>query len=88
MLAVVVPNRRRWLLDNPLDVLIVVLTPPFLPATMKIVRVLPVVRLVWLLMLAHRMRGLFSLEGLRYAALLVFTVVVGGGVVFVTVEPG
>jgi hypothetical protein len=87
MLAVV-PNRRRWLLYNPLDVLIVVLTPPFLPATMKIVRVLPVVRLVWLLMLAHRMRGHFSLEGLRYAALLVFTVVVGGGVVFVTVEPG
>lgn len=87
MLAVV-PNRRRWLLNNPLDVLIVVLTPPFLPATMKIARVLPVVRLIWLLMLAHRMRGLFSLEGLRYAALIVFTVVVGGGVVFVSVEPG
>jgi voltage-gated potassium channel len=87
MLAVV-PDRRRWLLDNPLDVLIVVLTPPFLPATMKIARVLPVVRLVWLLMLANRMRGLFSLQGLRYAALIVFTVVVGGGVVFVAVEPG
>jgi voltage-gated potassium channel len=87
MLAIV-PDRRRWLLDNPIDVLIVVLTPPFLPATMKIARVLPVVRLVWLLMLANRMRGLFSLQGLRYAALLVFTVVVGGGVVFVAVEPG
>jgi voltage-gated potassium channel len=87
MLAVV-PNRRRWLLDNPLDVLIVVLTPPFLPTAMKIARVLPIVRLVWLLMLANRMRGLFSLEGLRYAALIVFTVVVGGGVVFVAVEPG
>jgi voltage-gated potassium channel len=86
MLAVV-PDRRRWLLDNPLDVLIVVLTPPFLPTTMKIARVLPVVRLVWLLMLANRMRGLFSLQGLRYAALIVFTVVVGGGVVFVAVEP-
>ena len=86
MLAVV-PNRKRWLLDNPLDVLIVVLTPPFLPTTMKIARVLPVVRLVWLLLLAHRMRGLFSLEGLRYAALIVFTVVIGGGVVFVAVEP-
>jgi voltage-gated potassium channel len=87
VMLVVVPNRRRWLLDNPLDVLIVVLTPPFLPATMKIARVLPVLRLVWLLMLAHRLRGLFSLEGLRYAALIVFTVVVGGGVVFVAVEP-
>ncbi|HEX2741859.1 MAG TPA: potassium channel family protein [Rubrobacter sp.] len=86
MLAVV-PDRRRWLFDNPIDVLIVVLTPPFLPATLKIARVLPVVRLVWLLLLAHRMRGLFSLNGLRYAALIVFTVVVGGGVVFVAVEP-
>lgn len=87
MLAVT-PDRRRWLLENPLDVLIVVLTPPFLPVTLKIARVLPVVRLLWLLMLANRMRGLFSLQGLRYAALLVFTVVVGGGVVFVAVEPG
>jgi len=87
MLALV-PDRRRWLLDNPVDVLIVVLTPPFLPATLKIARVLPVVRLVWLLMMANRMRGLFSLRGLRYAALIVFTVVVGGGVIFVAVEPG
>ena len=83
----VVPNRRRWLLENPLDLLIVVLTPPFLPATLKIARLLPLVRLVWLLVVANRMRGLFSLEGLRYAALLVFTIVVGGGVVFVAVEP-
>jgi voltage-gated potassium channel len=87
MLAVV-PDRRRWLLANPMDVLIVVLTPPFLPATMKIARVLPIVRLIWLMVLANRLRSLFSLEGLRYAALVVFTVVVGGGVVFVAVEPG
>ena len=84
----IVPDRRRWLTNNPLDVLIVVLTPPFLPATMKLARVLPVVRLVWLVVVAHRMRDVFSLQGLRYAALLVFTVVVGGGVVFVAVEPG
>ena len=73
---------------NPMDVLIVVLTPPFLPATMKLARVLPVVRLVWLMAIAHRLRNVFSLQGLRYAALIVFTVVVGGGVVFVAVERG
>src|ERR671910_3593450 len=84
----IVPNRRRWLMDNPIDVLIVVLTPPFLPATMKLARVLPVVRLLWLVVIAHRLRKIFSLEGLRYAALIVFTIVVGGGVVFVAVEPG
>jgi voltage-gated potassium channel len=84
----IVPDLRRWLIDNPIDVLIVVLTPPFLPATMKLARVLPVVRLLWLMAIAHRLRDIFSLQGLRYAALIVFTVVVGGGVVFVAVEPG
>jgi voltage-gated potassium channel len=86
MLAVV-PDRQRWLVQNPMDVLIVVLTPPFLPATMKLARVLPIVRLLWLMVIAHRLRNVFSLQGLRYAALIVFTVVVGGGVVFVAVEP-
>lgn len=84
----VVPDRRRWLINNPLDVLIVVFTPPFLPATMKLARVLPIVRLIWLVVVANRLRDVFSLQGLRYAALIVFTVVVGGGVVFVAVEPG
>jgi hypothetical protein len=28
----IVADRRRWLIENPLDVLIVVFTPPFLPA--------------------------------------------------------
>ena len=87
MLAVV-PDRRRWLVQNPMDVLIVVLTPPFLPATMKLARVLPVVRLLWLMAVANRLRNVFSLQGLRYAALIVFTIVVGGGVIFVAVEPG
>jgi voltage-gated potassium channel len=86
MLAVV-PDRRRWLVQNPLDVLIVVLTPPFLPATMKLARVLPIVRLLWLVVVTNRLRGVFSLQGLRYAALIVFTIVVGGGVIFVAVEP-
>ena len=83
----IVPDRRRWLIENPLDVLIVVFTPPFLPATMKLARVLPVVRLVWLVVVANRLRNVFSLQGLRYAALIVFTVVVGG-VIFVAVERG
>src|SRR5215212_5196245 len=84
----IVPHRRRWLIENPLDVLIVVFTPPFLPATMKLARVLPIVRLVWLVVVANRLRNVFSLQGLRYAALIVFTIVVGGGVIFVAVEPG
>lgn len=87
MLAVV-PDRRRWLIANPMDVLIVVLTPPFLPAAMKLARVLPIVRLFWLVVVTHRLRKVLSFQGLRFAALIVFTIVVGGGVVFVAVEPG
>ena len=86
MLAVV-PNRRRWVANNPLDLLIVVLTPPFLPVTLKLARMLPLVRLIWLMVVTHRLRRVFSLQGLRYAALILFTIVVGGGVVFVAVEP-
>jgi hypothetical protein len=55
---------------------------------MKLAHVLPVVRLVWLVVVANRLRNVFSLEGLRYAALIVFTIVVGGGVIFVAVERG
>src|ERR687898_490238 len=76
------------LMKNPQHVLIFFFPPPFLPATMKLARVLPVVRLVWLVVVANRLRNVFSLEGLRYAALIVFTGVVGGGVIFVAVEPG
>ena len=86
IMLVLVPDRKRWLIRNPMDVLIVVLTPPFLPATLKLARLLPIVRLVWLVVVANRLRNVFSLQGLRYAALIVFTIVVGGGAVFVAVE--
>jgi voltage-gated potassium channel len=87
IMLVLVPDRKRWLIRNPLDVLIVVLTPPFLPATLKLARLLPIVRLLWLMVVANRLRNVFSLQGLRYAALIVFTIVLGGGAVFVAVEP-
>jgi hypothetical protein len=38
MLAVV-PDRSRWLRDHPLEVAIVLLTPPFLPPTLQATRV-------------------------------------------------
>ena len=38
---------------------------------MKLARVLPVVRIVWIGAVANRLRNVFSLEGLRYAALIV-----------------
>jgi hypothetical protein len=39
-MLVVVPDRRAWLRRHPLEVAIVVLTPPFLPASLQAARVL------------------------------------------------
>lgn len=87
MLAVV-PNRLRWLREHPLELLIVVLTPPFLPSSLQALRVLRLVRLLRLLRLAQVARRMFSLSGLRYAALLAVLTALGGGAAFARIEPG
>ena len=87
MLAVV-PSKRRWLLDNPLEVAIVVLTPPLLPASLQALRIFRLLRLLRLIRVAKLARRLFSLEGLRYVALLALLTVLGGGAAFVEVEKG
>ena len=65
----VIPERSRWIRDHPIDVAVVILTPPFLAALAPI-RLLRLLRLVRLLRLAPAARRLFSAEGVRYAALL------------------
>jgi voltage-gated potassium channel len=84
----VVPDRRRWLRHHPLDAVIVVFTPPLLPAGLQSLRVLRLLRLVRLLRLAQLSREVFSLEGLRYAMLLSLLTVIGGGALFVGFEKG
>jgi len=84
MLAVV-PNRRLWLRHNPLDLVIVLFTPPVLPPGLQGLRVL---RLLRLLRLAKLSREVFSLEGLHYAMLLAVLTAVGGGAIFVAFERG
>jgi voltage-gated potassium channel len=85
MLAVI-PSKGRWLREHPLEVAIVVLTPPFLPASLQALRVFRLLRVLRLLMLARLLRGLFSLQGLRYVALLALVTVLGGGAAFAAVE--
>ena len=82
----VVDDRWRWLLHNPLDLLIVVLTPPILPPGLQSLRVLRLLRLVRLLKLAQISRRIFSQQGLRYAALLALLILIGGGAAFIAVE--
>jgi voltage-gated potassium channel len=85
MLAVV-PNRKLWLRKNPLDVAIVILTPPFLPASLQAARLFRLLRLVRLAVTFRVMRTLFSPEGLQYAALVTLFLVLGGGAAFVAAE--
>jgi voltage-gated potassium channel len=82
----VVPDRRRWLREHPVEVVSVVLTPPFLPSSLAAARVLRLLRLVRLLRLAVVMRRLFTFEGVRYVALLAFVTVLAGGTAFASVE--
>ena len=85
MLAVV-PSRARWLREHPVEVAIVVLTPPFLVSVVQSVRVLRLLRLARFLRLAPLVRHLFSAEGLRYAALLTGLSVLAGAAAFASVE--
>lgn len=78
----VVPNRGRWLREHPLDVAIVVFTPPFLPASLQAARAFRLLRLLKAGVLARRM---FSTEGVHDAAVLTLLAVLGGGA-FAAVE--
>lgn len=85
MLAVV-PNRRAWLREHPLEVVIVLLTPPFLPASLQAARLLRLARVLRLARIVLLGRRLFSAEGLRYAVLVVSVAGLGGGAAFAAVE--
>ena len=85
MLAVV-PNRWRYIRSHPIEIAIVVLTPPVLPAGFQLLRVLRLLRLLRLLKLAELSRTAFSTQGLGYAALMTLMVALAGGTLFRSVE--
>jgi voltage-gated potassium channel len=83
----VVPDRRAWLRKHPLEVAIVVLTPPLL-STFHAVRLLRLLRLLWLFRLAPIAQRLFTVAGVKSAALLVALTAVAGGSAFAELEDG
>jgi voltage-gated potassium channel len=85
MLAVV-PDRGAWLRHHPLDLFLVVFTPPVLPPGLQGLRVLRLLRLLRLLSLTRLTREIFTLKGLHYAALVALLTVVGGGALFDSLE--
>lgn len=82
----VVPDRWRWLREHPLDVAIVVLTPPFLPAALQAARVFRLLRLLRLVRAGTLARRVFSTEGVRDAAVLTLIAILAGGAAFAAVE--
>jgi voltage-gated potassium channel len=52
----VVDDRRQWLRDHPLEVAIVLLTPPFMPASLQAARLARLLRLLRLLRLGLLVR--------------------------------
>jgi voltage-gated potassium channel len=82
----VVPDRRRWLRDHPLDLAIVILTPPVLPPALQAARLFRLFRLLRLMRAATLARHIFSTEGIRDASILTFVAVLGGGAAFAAVE--
>lgn len=85
MLAVV-PNRWRWLRQNPIDSVVVFLTPPFLPANLAAARLFRLLRLLRLLRVVPALRRLLSVDGIKYAGVLAVTTVVAGGAAFAAIE--
>lgn len=85
MLAIV-PRRGRYLLEHPLNVAIVILTPPFYQSAVQGVRLLRLLRLFRLLRLEPLARRVFSLEGVQAVAALALLTVIAGGAGFATEE--
>jgi len=81
----VVPNKTAYLRKHPLDVAIVVLTPPFVPPGLQSLRVFRLLRVLRLVRL-FAMRRVLSTEGIRDAAVIAAILVLTGGAAFAAVE--
>ncbi len=86
VLAVAAPHRKQWLAKHPLDVAIVLLTPPFGPAALQSARAFRLLRLIRLIRVAQLWRSAFSLAGAAWAALIAFLLIEAAGVGLVAVE--
>jgi voltage-gated potassium channel len=82
----VVDDRWRRIREHPLEVAIVVVTPPFLPASLQAARVFRLLRLLPLLRAGLLARRLLTTEGLRDVAVLALLTVLGGGAAYAAVE--
>lgn len=86
VMSAVVDSRSAWLREHPLEVVIVVLTPPFVPSGLQAARVFRLLRILRLARVAVMTRRLLSTEGIRDAAVLAALSALAGGAAFAAVE--
>jgi len=88
IMLVLVPDRKLYLKHHPVELIVVFLTPPVLPASLQSLRAIRLLRLLRLLKLAQVTKRLFSDRGLQYAALMTTLLAIAGGSVFRAFEKG
>lgn len=86
VMLLVSPKPWRWLRRNPLDLAIVLLTPPLLPAGLQALRLFRLLRLLRLALVVKQSRRLFSPDGVKVAALVAGAAALGGAAIFADVE--
>jgi voltage-gated potassium channel len=82
-----VPDRMGWAREHPVELIVAVLTPPFLLSALQPVRALRLLRVLRLFRLAPLARRLFTLEGTRFASLLALLTLLAGANAYAAVEP-
>ncbi len=77
---------RTWLRTYPLAPALIVLTPPFAPASIQALRLFRLLRLVRVARGFQLLSKLLTLDGLKFVVALALFLVIGGGAIFAEVE--
>jgi voltage-gated potassium channel len=88
VLLIVTPHRGAWLRAHPIELAIVLLTPPILPAAFGALRLFRLLRLLRLGIFVHELRRFLTPSGVRLAAVLAAAAALGGGAIFAEAEQG
>lgn len=72
----VVDSRRAWLMEHPLDIAIIILTPPVVSSSLQGLRALRILRLLRVLEIMPAISRLMKPSGLRFASVLALIVLV------------
>jgi voltage-gated potassium channel len=88
VMLVLVPDRLKYLKHHPVEIVVVLLTPPLLPPGLQALRAIRLLRLLRLLKLTQVSKNAFSSEGLLYASLMTTVMALVGGTAFRAFEAG